>query len=47
VVFPTFIAGGDLLSRGRWRGLRWPAIAALFSLQILFLIRHINNYWAG
>ena len=47
VVFPVFIAGADILSRQRWKALKRPIIGALFSIQILFFIRHINNYWAG
>jgi len=47
IVFPLFIAVADVLSKERWKGLRWLALAVLFSLQLVFLIRHINNYWVG
>jgi hypothetical protein len=47
VIFPVFIAMADVLSRDRWKAYRWTVISIMFSLQIVFLIRHINNYWAG
>jgi hypothetical protein len=47
VVFPVFIAGADILSRDRWKRFSWTVVAVLFSQQVLFLIRHINNLWAG
>ncbi len=34
-------------SKDKWKGVRWLTIGILFSLQIIFLIRHINNYWVG
>jgi hypothetical protein len=47
VVFPVFIAAADVLSKDKWKGFRWPTVGILFSLQIVFLIRYVNNYWAG
>jgi hypothetical protein len=47
IVFPLFIAVADVLSKEKWKGIKWPALAVSFSLQIVFLIRHINNYWVG
>ncbi len=47
VIFPVFIAMANVLSKERWKGYRWLTVGILFSLQIVFLIRHINNYWAG
>jgi hypothetical protein len=47
VIFPVFIAAAEILSKEKWKGFRWTIIGILFSLQIVFLIRHINNYWAG
>jgi len=46
-VFPLFIAAAEVLSKDKWKGVRWLTIGILFSLQIIFLIRHINNYWVG
>jgi hypothetical protein len=47
VVFPIFMVYGAWLSKLRnpaWRGLIYTV---LFSLQLLFLLRQINNYWVG
>jgi hypothetical protein len=45
VVFPLFLAAAKLfanLKRDYWL---WFTIAVLFSLQMIFLLRHVNYYW--
>ena len=47
VIFPVFVVAAHLFSteqRERWFYL---LLAALFGVQMIFLIRHINFYWAG
>ncbi len=44
-VFPLFIAGAHLLrNRRQWLA---PTLMFLGGIQLFFLIRHINNRWAG
>ncbi len=47
VVFPIFIVAGSVLSRPDRRSWRASALAVLFAVQVVLLIRHINNYWVG
>jgi hypothetical protein len=47
VVFPLFIVMGQLLSRKGGRAYLWVLLSVLYSVQILLLLRHVNNYWAG
>ena len=47
VVFPIFIAVGAFLAVRARRELRWIIIAGFSVVQFFFLIRHVNNYWAG
>ncbi len=47
LLFPSFAAAADFLSTGSRRGFFYIALAALFGLQVIFLIRHINFYWVG
>jgi hypothetical protein len=47
IVFPLFIAVADVFSKEKWKKFQWLVLAVSFSLQIIFLIRHINNYWVG
>lgn len=47
LVLPVFVVGGALLSDERRRWALWTTLAALLSLQTLFLVLHINNYWVG
>lgn len=47
VVFPAFAAAGAVLSgpgRRRWLA---AAAGALFTVQLWFLLRHVNSYWVG
>lgn len=46
VVFPIFIAAAYILEK-RDKKWFWLILASLFALQIIFLIRHVNNYWVG
>lgn len=47
LVFPVFIVLGKLLANEKARGLKWASLALLFTLQLLFLLRHSNNFWVG
>jgi hypothetical protein len=47
VVFPIFIALGAYLAVPARRELRWITISSFSVIQLFFLIRHINSYWAG
>lgn len=45
---PAFLAAGDwFAAKEKRRGWLWVTVAALSALQVVFLFRHINNYWAG
>lgn len=46
LVFPIFIAAAYFLEK-RDKKWFWLVLASLFALQILLLIRHVNNYWVG
>lgn len=45
---PAFLAAGDWFAakEGR-RPWLWLALAGLGAVQVVFVFRHINNYWAG
>ncbi len=47
VLIPTFMVAGDFFTPAARRGYFYLALAALFGLQVIFLIRHINFYWVG
>lgn len=47
VVFPVFMLWGVRLARMRNSLGQAVILAGLFALQILFLLRHINNFWVG
>lgn len=45
---PAFLAAGDwFAAKPRRKAWLWTAVAGLSALQVVFLFRHINNYWAG
>ncbi|MDE2512172.1 MAG: hypothetical protein KGL74_13690 [Elusimicrobia bacterium] len=45
---PVFLAAGDWFAASeRRKGWLWLTAASLFAVQVLFLFRHINNYWVG
>jgi len=45
---PVFLAAGDWFSAKEERkGWLWLTAAGLWAVQIVFVFRHINNYWAG
>jgi len=46
MVFPIFIAAAWLLEK-RDKKWFWLAVISLFSLQLILLIRHVNNFWVG
>jgi hypothetical protein len=46
--FPVLLAAGDWFARdARRRGWLWLTASVLFAFQIVLLLRHVNNYWAG
>jgi len=46
--FPVLFAAGDwYASDARRRGWLWLTAGALYAVQVVLLIRHVNNYWAG
>ncbi len=47
VVFPVFMVFGEWLGKPSRIAWRYSILAGLFSVQVLFLIMHINNYWVG
>jgi len=47
MVFPTFIMTAELLAPPRRNAFFAVTLALFFTLQILFLIRHINFYWVA
>jgi hypothetical protein len=47
MLIPTFIIAADFFVPAARKGLFYLTLAALFGIQIIFLIRHINFYWAG
>jgi hypothetical protein len=45
---PVFLAAGDWFAEAEARrGWLWLTASALFAVQVVFLFRHINNYWVG
>jgi hypothetical protein len=47
MLIPSFVVAADFFSPVARRGLFVLTLAGFFGLQIIFLIRHINFYWAG
>jgi len=47
VVFPIFIGFGVALTGRPRRELRWITLVLLLTIQVFFLIRHINASWAA
>jgi hypothetical protein len=47
MVFPVFIVTAEYFANEDYKYVRWVLLIALSSIKILFLIRHVNNYWAG
>lgn len=47
VVFPVFVVTAELFVKNKNGAWLWLTCAVLFSLQIIFLLRHVNNYWVG
>jgi hypothetical protein len=47
MLIPSFIVAADFFTPAARRGLFLLTLAGLFGMQIIFLIRHINFYWAG
>lgn len=48
VAVPVFLAAGDwFASKKERKGWLWLTLAGLWAVQIVFVFRHINNYWAG
>jgi hypothetical protein len=47
VIFPVFIAYGDFFAHKGKTNYLYATIALLASLQILFIIRYLNNMWVG
>jgi hypothetical protein len=46
ILIPSFIVAADFFTPAK-KGLFFLALAGLFGIQIIFLIRHINFYWVG
>ncbi len=47
VLIPSFIVAADFFAPAARRGFFFVTLAALFGIQLIFLIRHINFFWAG
>lgn len=47
LVLPVFFLGGIALAGEERKWVLRPLLAVLFSLQIAFLIQHVNDYWVG
>lgn len=47
MAFPCFAVVADWLARPRREALFAVVLSLLFGLQLLFIVRHINFYWAG
>ena len=47
IVFPLFLATAKIFSNTQREYWLWLAVAILFSIQILFLLRHINFLWVA
>ncbi|MDA1278064.1 MAG: hypothetical protein O2960_29055 [Verrucomicrobia bacterium] len=45
--FPIFIAMARFLAGSERKEVFWYVVALLGSLQVCFLIRYLNFYWAG
>jgi hypothetical protein len=47
IVFPLFLATASIFSKIQPDYWLWLVIAVLFSIQIIFLIRHVNFFWVA
>jgi Gpi18-like mannosyltransferase len=47
MLIPSFMVAGDFFAPAARKGSFYLTLAALFGLQVIFLIRHINFYWVG
>lgn len=47
LVFPAFVVLGIFLASRRGRLLRWPVLSLFVVFQVVFLLRHTNNFWVG
>jgi hypothetical protein len=47
VVFPCFLATAKVLSKIEPDYWLWLVLAVLFSIQVIFLIRHVNFFWVA
>lgn len=47
VLFPVFVVTAAWLVRPGREKWRWPLLGLFGGLQVLMLIRHVNNMWAG
>jgi hypothetical protein len=47
MLIPSFMVVADFFAPAARRGLFYLTLTALFGVQIIFLIRHINFYWVG
>jgi len=47
LILPVFALWGAYLSEEKRRWALWMTLGALLSLQTLFLVLHVNNYWVG
>lgn len=47
IVFPLFLATAKMFSNIQRDYWLWLAVAVLFSIQIIFLIRHVNFLWVA
>ena len=47
IVFPAFIVTAEFFAKDNLRRWAWLPLALLFGLQIVFLLRFVNNYWVA
>jgi Gpi18-like mannosyltransferase len=47
MLIPSFMVAGEFFAPAARRGIFYVTLAALFGVQVIFLIRHINFYWVG
>jgi hypothetical protein len=46
VIFPVFVVFSNLLFTGGREKWSYLLMAALFGVQVIFIVLHINDYWA-
>jgi Gpi18-like mannosyltransferase len=47
ILIPSFLVAADFFAPAARKGLFYLTLTALFGVQVIFLIRHINFYWVG